>query len=346
MVNSPVYFQDPGYDALKNHLQEHDYSSIFVLTDSNTLDCCLPHFKSKLGNEFKYEVLAVTAGEEHKNIESCLALWRGLSVKGADRKSLLINLGGGVVTDLGGFVASVFKRGMDFIHVPTSLLAMVDAAVGGKTGVDLDTLKNQLGVIRHPKMVLVDTGFLDTLPQRHWNNGKAEMWKHGLIKDRTYWDAMKDASDLDGLIHRSVAIKAGVVNQDPEEGSLRKILNFGHTLGHGIESHFLSTANDDGLLHGEAIVMGMIMEAYLAVQHAGLSPSELEEISTILLDHYPKTIIDQGQERAIIELLKHDKKNRKGTVKFVLLNSIGEATIDHTIPDQSLLDAFAYYREF
>ena len=342
VVNSPVYFQDQGYDALKKHIYDQDYSSIFVLADSNTINCCLPRFKSKLGNDFKYEVLSVPAGEEHKNIESCIALWRDLSEKGADRKSVLINLGGGVVTDLGGFVASVFKRGMDFIHVPTSLLAMVDAAIGGKTGVDLDNLKNQLGVIRHPHMVLVDTGFLETLPSRHWNNGKAEMWKHGLISDRGYWEAMKEFGDLESLVYRSVALKAGVVNQDPEEGSLRKTLNYGHTLGHGIESYFLASAGADGLLHGEAIVIGMIMEAYLAVQHAGLSSSELDEISTTLLDHYPKTTIETNKEREIIKLLKHDKKNRKGKVKFVLLDSIGEATLDHTIPDQSLLEAFAY----
>ena len=349
VVESPVYFQESGFDALAQWMGEKDYTNVFVLVDSNTRKHCLPTFMNWFTPEVPVHILEVEAGEEHKNIGSCMDCWRAMSNNGADRNSLLVSLGGGVITDLGGFVASVYKRGIHFVHVPTSLLAMVDAAIGGKTGVDLDGLKNQLGVIRHPAMVLVHTAFLDTLPQRQFNNGMAEMWKHGLIRDREYWEAMKNSADkaaVKELIPQSVAIKAGVVNRDPEEKSIRKILNFGHTLGHAIESYFLTHGPADGLLHGEAIAIGMVMEAYLSVTYSGLAKTTADEIAAVLLNNYPKTHIPEEGIEPMIDLLKHDKKNRKGRVNFVLLNAIGEATINCIIPENAIREAFTYYREF
>src|SRR5690606_33736054 len=235
-----VHMEGLAQAALNQHIDKHNYSKIFVLVDGNTQQYCLPPFLEML--DFTFDVLIVVApGEEHKNIKTCLKVWEALSEADADRKSLLINLGGGVLTDLGGFVASTFKRGIDFINIPTTLLSMVDASVGGKTGVDLGSLKNQIGVINQPNLVLVFPEFLKTLESRQVTSGYAEMLKHGLIKDAAYWSSLKlenafmDAS----TIQKSIAIKNEVVLQDPMEKGLRKILNFGHTLGHAIESYCL-----------------------------------------------------------------------------------------------------------
>lgn len=348
-VDRPVYFQEEAFASLLEVLDNGDYSNVFVLTDSNTAESCLPVLKSKMESVAPLYLLSIEAGEAHKDIDSCMRLWQEMSDKGGDRNSLLLNLGGGVVTDLGGFVACVFKRGIDFVHVPTSLLAMVDAAIGGKTGIDLGSLKNQLGIIRQPEMVLIHTDFLKTLPERHYYNGMAEMWKHGLIRDKAYWEQLKgfNAGDSpDELVHRSVEIKAEVVNQDPEEKSLRKILNFGHTLGHAIESYFLMENGEAEVLHGEAIAAGMIMESFLSTEYSGLNKSEADGIASTLLDHYPRIEISDLAIDRILELLKHDKKNRKGQLNFVLLQEIGTASLDHNIPLDSIKEAFAYYKEF
>ncbi|MCL4152909.1 UNVERIFIED_CONTAM: hypothetical protein GTU68_035655, partial [Idotea baltica] len=222
---------------------------------------------SEINGDYEYEIIEIESGEINKTIETCVGVWEALSELGADRKSILINLGGGVLTDLGGFVASTFKRGIAFINVPTTLLSMVDASVGGKTGVDLGSLKNQVGVINQPVMVLVIPDFLDTLEERQLESGFAEMLKHGLIKDRQYWDDLKMVSTLSEMkdhILKSVEIKNEVVLIDPTEQGLRKILNYGHTLGHAIESYFLASQEKSTLLHGEAIAIGMITEGYLS----------------------------------------------------------------------------------
>ena len=237
--------------------------------------------------------MEIPEGEEHNTIDICTGVWEALSEYNAVRKSLMIILGGGVVTDLGGFVASTYMRGIDYINVPTSLLAMVDASVGGKTGVDLGSLKNQIGVISEGSMVLIDTSFLDTLPQNHMISGYAEMIKHGLITDKNYWDTLTqleklDISDLDQLIYDSVVIKNNIVSEDPTEKGLRKILNFGHTLGHAIESYFLQNADKSPLLHGEAIAIGMILESYISHKQLGLSNEDLTEISSGILKTFSK----------------------------------------------------------
>jgi 3-dehydroquinate synthase len=346
-----IHFNSNVYSELNNHIKVTNPSSIFILVDTNTHEYCLPQFLSNLeSNDIVVEVMEMPEGEDHKTIDICTGVWEALSEYHADRKSLMINLGGGVVTDLGGFVASTYMRGIDYINVPTSLLAMVDASVGGKTGVDLGSLKNQIGVISEGSMVLIDTSFLATLPQNHMVSGYAEMIKHGLITDRKYWDTLTqleklDISDLDQLIYDSVIIKNKVVTEDPTEKGLRKILNFGHTLGHAIESYFLENADKTPLLHGEAIAIGMILEAYLSNKTCNLSEHELQNICDGILKSFQKVQINQQDQEIIIRLLKHDKKNSHGKVNFVLLDAIGKPKIDCEVSNDLLFKAFHYYNK-
>ena len=253
----PIYFGEKGYEMLSNFIEETNYSNIFILVDDKTNEFCLPIFLPFLATEKTIEIIEIESGESEKNVATCAEIWSALTELSGDRKSILINVGGGVITDIGGFVASTFKRGIDFIHVPTTLLGMVDAAIGGKNGVDLGNLKNQIGVINVPKMVLIDSQYLETLPQTEMRSGLAEMLKHGLIFDRVYWKQFLDLkaidfADFDALIYRSVEIKNEIVMQDPTENGIRKALNFGHTLGHAIESYFLENDNKKTLLHGES----------------------------------------------------------------------------------------------
>ncbi|MXN90265.1 3-dehydroquinate synthase [Flavobacterium sp. Sd200] len=344
-----IYFNENCYSYLASVVIPGGYSNIFIIADENTSQYCLPGFLAQLPTELPVEIIEIEAGEVNKNIDTCIQVWHALTELGADRKSLIINIGGGVVTDLGGFVASTFKRGMDFINVPTSLLAMVDASVGGKTGVDLGALKNQIGVINNPIAVLVDTAFLDTLPAAEMRSGLAEMLKHGLIEDKEYWDAFKaldnlTTDDLGRLIYQSVQIKNNVVMQDPTEKGLRKILNFGHTLGHAIESYFLESDVKTTLLHGEAIAVGMILEAYISVAQNLLPQAEYAEIKSVINSLYPLVDFSQQDIKAIMALLIHDKKNEAGKVQFVLLERTGHAVINKTVDNELILNAFEDYQ--
>lgn len=343
-----VHFNDIAYQSLNAHLSKTNYSIIFILVDENTHELCLPQFMTEIQGEYTFEIIEIESGEVNKTIETCVGVWEALSELGADRKSLIINLGGGVLTDLGGFVGSTFKRGITFINVPTTLLSMVDASVGGKTGVDLGALKNQIGVINQPEMVLVVTNFLDTLEERQIISGFAEMLKHGLIKDKSYWELLKKANTLTELkqhILASIAVKNEVVLQDPTEQGLRKILNFGHTLGHAVESYFLESEGKESLLHGEAIAVGMILEGFLSHKLTGLSMTDLDDIKTTFLSHYSKVSFEQQEVEEIEELMKYDKKNTYGKINFVLLKRIGEAQIDVTVPSELIREAFAYYAQ-
>ena len=345
-ANSSVFFGVESYRELSTILTDKNYSLIAVFVDENTHENCLPHFMGNLEGEFPFEIIEVESGEINKTLETCNGVWEALSELGADRKSAMINLGGGVITDMGGFIASCFKRGIDFYNIPTTLLSMVDASVGGKTGVDLGMLKNQIGAIIEPELVIVDQSYLSTLDSRQLKSGFAEMLKHGLIADNTYWKNLKDsfnARSIEDAIHTSVQIKATVVQKDPREHSLRKILNFGHTIGHAIESYFLSQGDDKMLLHGEAIAIGMIMEAYLSTIYSGLSKEELEEISQTLIRHYGTVELTEQDKKEAVALLKFDKKNSHGQIKYVLLERIGSAVIDVQVKDNDLNDAFAYY---
>ena len=345
-----IHFKDLAYKSLDAYLKKQKFSKIFLLVDENTHEHCLSHFLSQIQFDGVIEIIEIESGEIHKTIDTCMGVWRTLSELSADRKSLLINLGGGVVTDLGGFVASTFKRGIKFINVPTTLLAMVDAAVGGKTGVDLDLSKNQIGTITFADMVLIDPRFLDTLPNNELRSGFAEMLKHGLIQDQKYWKQLRqlkklNLNDLDELIHRSVTIKNKVVSQDPNEMGLRKILNFGHTLGHAIESYCLDNEDIKTLLHGEAIAIGMILEGYLSSKISGLPITDLYEIRETFRTTYPKVSFNDSSKKQIIDLMQSDKKNSHGQVKFALLQSIGHCQIDIEVEDAIIYEAFDFYSE-
>ncbi|MBF6609424.1 MAG: 3-dehydroquinate synthase [Flavobacterium sp.] len=344
-----IHFNDSAYISLNTLLRENAYSALFFIADSNTSDMCLPQLLAQTETECRIEVIEVDAGESSKNIETCVQIWQSLTELGADRKSLIINVGGGMITDLGGFVASTFKRGIDFIHIPTSLLAMVDASIGGKNGVDLGNLKNQVGVINPPKMVLIDTEFLTTLPQSEMKSGLAEMLKHGLIYDERYWKEFSeigtiDFSQFDQLIHRSVEIKNEIVTRDPKEQNLRKALNFGHTLGHAIESYYMDNPTRKPLLHGEAVAIGMVLEAYLSHKLKLISESQYVEIKNLLKSIYGTEEIATSDIDPILELLIHDKKNEYGRIQFVLLNAIGSVAINQNADNEMIKEAFTDYR--
>lgn len=345
----PIHFNEKGYEALNLHLKENKYSNLFIIVDSNTNEFCLPKFLPFIETDLTIEIIEFENGEENKNIETCVQIWNVLTELGADRKTLIINLGGGVVTDLGGFVASTFKRGVDFIHVPTTLLSMVDASVGGKNGVDLGNLKNQIGVINTPTMVLIDTQYLETLPQNEMRSGLAEMLKHGLIYDKAYWEQFLDLqaidfADFDELIYRSVAIKNEIVSQDPIEKNIRKSLNFGHTLGHAIESYFLENINKTTLLHGEAIAVGMILESYISMDKKLISFEEYKLIKTTIKAIFDDVTFFENDIEPILELLIHDKKNEFGTIQFALIEGIGKIKINQSVENELILRAFNDYK--
>ena len=346
--NYSVYFDSKGYETLAEMLKPSHYSKIFILVDENTSQYCLPHLLNNLATEIEIEIIELEVGEIHKNIATCTEVWGALSDLGGDRKSILINLGGGVISDLGGFVACTFKRGIDFINIPTTLLSMVDASIGGKNGVDLGNLKNQIGIIREPKAVIVDTQFLSTLPQNEMRSGLAEMLKHGLIFDKKYWDKFKDlkslnTDNLNELIHQSIEIKNEIVCEDLTENGIRKSLNFGHTLGHAIESYFLENDNKTSLLHGEAIAVGMILESFISREKELLTNEEYQEIKYIINDIFERVEFSQIDIEKIIELLIFDKKNEFGKVQFALLDGIGKIKINQESDNELIYKAFEDY---
>jgi 3-dehydroquinate synthase len=348
-TNCNIYFGTKGYETLASILLPSKYSKLFILVDENTSQHCLPHFLSNLATEIEIEIIELEVGEIHKNIATCTEVWGALSELGADRKSILLNLGGGVISDLGGFVACTFKRGIDFINIPTTLLAMVDASIGGKNGVDLDHLKNQIGIIHEPKAVVIDTHFLETLPQNEMRSGLAEMLKHGLIHDASYWNKFKNLKDLNTnhlevLIHQSIQIKNEIVSIDLREENIRKSLNFGHTLGHAIESYFLEENSQITLLHGEAIAVGMILESYLSKEKGLLSNDEYQEIKYIINDVFERVSFSNEAIQKIIELLDYDKKNEFAIIQFVLLEGIGKSIINQTIDNSLIYKAFDDYK--
>ncbi|MGF1556658.1 3-dehydroquinate synthase [Paucihalobacter sp.] len=346
--NYSIHFNAEAYKHLNSYLNTVKFSKIFVIVDSNTHDYCLPKFLANVETEVTIEIIEIEAGEIHKNIETCVGVWEALAELDADRKALIINLGGGVVTDLGGFVACTYKRGISYLNVPTSLLAMVDASVGGKTGVDLGVLKNQVGVINSGEMVLIDTSFLQTLPDIQMLSGLAEMLKHGLIYSRNYWNkfndwTLKNFDELDALIYESVQIKYDIVTEDPFENDRRKSLNFGHTLGHAVESFYLTNPSKRELLHGEAIAAGIILECFISYKLAEFSKKDLDEVVSIITRLYQKVEINSNEYNPIIELLKHDKKNSYGNINFVLLENIGSPKLDCKVENNLIVEAFDFY---
>ncbi|CAL2086545.1 3-dehydroquinate synthase [Tenacibaculum sp. 190524A05c] len=343
----PIHFNEKAYSELAVLIEQNAYSSIFILVDDNTFECCYPRFIQNLKTKTQIEVIQIDPGEVHKNIETCVGVWNVMTELGADRKSLLITLGGGVITDLGGFVASTFKRGIDFVNIPTTLLSIVDASVGGKTGIDLGVLKNQIGVFANPQMVLIDPEYLHTLSAREIRSGTAEIIKYGMTHDIHLFNEIKDNSEVNivDLIHKSIAIKNEVVTEDPKEKGLRKVLNWGHTMGHGVESYFLENPNKEALTHGEAIAIGMVCEAFISAKTQGFPTEKLEEIKEAIIAIYGKVTIENSDIEPIMKLLKHDKKNEAGVVKFVLLKDYEDFVINAEASEQIIEESLNFYRQ-
>ncbi len=349
--NYSVYIGNEALARLQRLLSSGEFKEArkFLLVDENTLKNCLPQLVAEVDGLKDAEVIEIESGEENKNIEICTQIWMVLSEMEADRTSLLINLGGGVIGDMGGFIASTYKRGIRFINIPTTLLSQVDASVGGKVGIDLNLLKNQVGVFNNPQAVFIYPPFLKTLNKDQLLSGFAEVVKHALIQDAAYWEDIQqlDISKIESfanLIQRSVEIKNNIVNQDPYESSLRKALNFGHTIGHAVESYSLEGENK-ALLHGEAVAVGMICEAYLSYRKKWLKEEELQAITNFLLGIFPAFVLNEMTFHRLIELMRNDKKNQGNTINFTLLKGIGHAVVDQTCNATEIIDALNYYRE-
>lgn len=330
--------------SLPLFLKENEFSKIGVLVDEHTKAYCLPIIKALLP---PHHLIIIKSGEVNKTLDTCQLIWQELTEIGFDRKSLLINLGGGVIGDMGGFCAASFKRGISFINIPTTLLSSVDASAGGKLGIDFNGFKNHIGFFKEPDTVLIDPIFLETLPNKELRSGFAEVIKHGLIADKNYYeqiiqDGMNQAN-WNAVIAHSVHIKSEVVKKDPLEEGLRKILNFGHTIGHALESHYMSTENH--LLHGEAIAIGMICEAFLSKKLTELSEIELENITTNLIGIYAKSKINKNDFPAIIKRMYQDKKNSHNLLNHSLIKEIGEATYDIAVDEKDVMDALFYYEQ-
>ncbi len=323
---------------------------IFILADENTLQACMPVLMGKVPQLSEAEVVEVSAGEESKDLEVCAQIWSALGELGGDRSSIVINLGGGVVSDLGGFIAGAFKRGIRFINVPTSLLAQVDASIGGKVGVNLGRFKNEVGLFRNPESVFVDPEFLKSLPRNQLLSGFAEMIKHALISDPQYWEDLKmvsfyDLESLDASILHSIRIKNQIVTSDPFESGRRKLLNFGHTIGHAVESNSFE-GDSRALLHGEAVALGMVCESYISNKLGLLSKEELNDIASFIFSHYSKIKIDELKIHRILELIKHDKKNVDGEIRMTLINGIGDGVYDEKIGVDLIVESLYYYERW
>ena len=344
-----VYIGDDVFRELSNILNysSFKYSNIYVLADENSLQHCYPQLVQQVKRLREAEIIEIVSGEQNKNIDVCRNIWETLSDLGADRNSVLINMGGGVIGDMGGFAAAAFKRGIAFINVPTTLLSQVDASVGGKLGIDLNNLKNEIGFFGEPSAVFIYPKFLNTLNERQILSGFAEVVKHALIADKKYWNEIKAVSGIENwekIILRSVEIKNNIVKKDPKEKGIRKALNFGHTIGHAIESYSLEGGGIH-LLHGEAVAIGMVCETYLSALKCKLDKSLLAEISSFILHSFRSTKLDKFDDHRLIELMRHDKKNSKGKINFTLLASIGKVQTDKECTIEEIKKALNYYRE-
>ncbi|MEZ0611640.1 3-dehydroquinate synthase [Fibrella sp. WM1] len=319
-------------------------SALAVLVDNHTARHCYPLVKPLLP---KHTLIKIPAGETQKNLGTCETIWAALTNANFDRHALVLNLGGGVIGDMGGFCAATYKRGIAFAQLPTTLLSQVDASVGGKLGIDFQGLKNHIGVFTQPNDVLIDTAFLGTLPPRELRSGFAEVIKHCLIADATEWERLRryDLEDLDWntAVAHSVAIKQRVVEQDPTEKGLRKILNFGHTLGHAVETHFLERPKGR-LLHGEAIAAGMIMEAFIAHQKGMIDAALLAEIEEYLFAVYGNVTFTDADLEPVLAHTLQDKKNRAGQVRMALIDGPGQCAYDVPVTKLEMRQALDYYR--
>ncbi|MXV37938.1 3-dehydroquinate synthase [Flavobacteriaceae bacterium Ap0902] len=344
MEQAPIYFSDVS--KLNKFIEHHKKQKFFLIVDGNTHEYCLPVLLADLEAVDDIEIIEIPVGESAKELEVAHQVWQSLLELGADRNSIVINCGGGVVTDFGGFIASTFKRGIKFINVPTSLLAMVDASVGGKTGINLAHSKNQIGTFTQPEMVVILPEFLETLPRNQLLSGLAEMLKHGLIKSFNHWFDLVNINNLEShkwvdLIKQSVCIKKEIVEQDPTEQGLRKILNAGHTLGHALESWYLD--NDIAITHGEAVALGLLLESFISKEMQILPEKDFTKIWKGIHQFYDKRDLPESEQ--ILNYLQYDKKNENGVVQFILLDKIGNASFEtYVVNDKLISAAFEFYR--
>lgn len=342
MTDNICFSNNPAED-LSRFLAQKNYSKLTVLVDENTKRHCYPLIETSVRGA---QVIEVKSGEEFKTLRTCEAIWGGMTDLQLDRHAAMIVLGGGVLGDMGGFCAATYKRGIDFILIPTTLLSQVDASIGGKLGVDFNSFKNHIGVFQVPAFTLLYSGFLKTLPENEIRSGFAEVIKHTLIADRTMWDIIRTRSlanqDWSTLMKHSVDVKSKVVREDPREKGLRKILNAGHTIGHAIESYLLDSNRK--IMHGEAVAAGLIAEAFIAKQRNLLTNQALNEISRYILSVFGKIAIEENELEAIGMLTQQDKKNKGNKVLCVLLDGIGKAQWDFEISLDEVKGALSFYR--
>jgi len=343
---NPIYFDIEAVAELKNLLQqiENQQRKVFILCDKHTHFHCLPKLKEMVSLPF-FELIVVPAGENSKTIATATALWEQLLAENADKSSVLLCLGGGMITDLGGFAAATFKRGIDAVFVPTSLMAQADAAVGGKNALNLTCVKNQIGLFYPPKRIFMFTQFLQTLPEKEIRSAYAEMLKHGLIADKDYWNQLKNIQSLSQItdieyIKKSVEIKTTICNQDEKENNIRKKLNFGHTVGHAIEAFFLS--KNTCLSHGEAVAMGIVAESHLSWQTGLLDIEPLMEITQFFQEKFRFPKLDKLDYEEVIQFLQTDKKRRNNHLNFTFLEQIGSSVINQQANETQILEALAF----
>jgi 3-dehydroquinate synthase len=330
--------------------QLQDYLSGFpaqkefiILADTNTSHYCLKHLKEKFGESNESRIITISPGEKNKNFEQLQSILSQLADYGADKNTLLINLGGGVICDIGGFAASIYKRGIQYIHIPTSLLAMVDASIGGKNGIDFNGYKNLVGTITLPERVFISKKFLDTLPPVEKSNGVVEALKHGLISDKIYWDKIKEEpiENVEELINTSVKIKSAIVVGDLNEKADRKKLNAGHTIGHAIEAWKLE--QDEPIAHGEAVAAGLIMECYISNRLGYLSEEQQAEIEKVLMKTTDIIDLKRSDINDLLKKMRQDKKNEDQKISFSLIRNIGSATYNDHCSDELIKEAVQYY---
>jgi len=333
---------------LRKALARCEYDQLFVLTDETTKLACLPLI-SEMAELSSAHHITIGATDVYKTLDTLSAVWTLLGKNGGTRHSLLVNLGGGMVTDLGGFAASTFKRGIKYINIPTTLLSMVDASVGGKTGINFNGLKNEIGVFNSPSTVIIDTEFLKSLDERNIRSGYAEMLKHGLISSREHLDELlgfdlfdPDLRKLGEMVGRSVEVKEGIVEADPFEQGIRKALNLGHTIGHSFESFAMKK---DAVLHGYAVAWGMICELYLSCVKCGFPTDMMRECVYFIKENYGVFEITCDDYPTLLELMTHDKKNTSGIINFTLLSDVGKIEINQTASKEEIYEALDFFRE-
>ena len=334
---------------LVNAISECEHDRIFVLTDETTQQLCWQKIKNFKALKNSTPII-IKATDTHKNIDTLSQVWQALSNGGATRHSLMINLGGGMVTDLGGFAASTFKRGIDFINIPTTLLAMVDASVGGKTGINFGGLKNEIGVFSDSRFVIINTQFLDTLDHDNICSGYAEMLKHGLISDERTWAELvtfdldnPDLSQLQRMVAESIKVKERIVEADPHEHGIRKALNLGHTMGHAFESFAMRRGTP--ILHGYAVAYGLISELYMSARKTAFPTDRMHQTVRFIRENYGTLNITCDDYPTLIELMHHDKKNTSGIINFTLLGNVGDIRINQTANEEEIKEALDFFRE-